>query len=334
MPSSQVRSGGTVQLNIVPERKIQLKLIYSRVADLHFDIKNPRLRHLGQLRSEDDVETFLWKEPSTRTLFREIEYTQGLSAPLLINEDGTVREGNRRLVCLRKLISKIRDGNSDIPLFKIDRVPCYVLPRNTPEEDIALYLTLEHVTGKKEWRPINQAAHVYDLHNVYGLSFSQISTTIGRPQSYIKLMERAYTATLRYHALFPFDNAWMGKYSYFLEAYKSQQTSHWLSIEGNLERLMKWIETGRISKGREVRNLQLIINNVDKKNGNGLIIDQDKSNKQLFLLNTHSDEILAQLIELKKHGKLTNDALATVKKLQIELTKYIDNKSNEPTKTD
>lgn len=320
----RMRSTVALQLSIVPERDIQIKQVYKKVGDLHFDLKNPRLRHLGKIETEEDVENLLWKEPSTRTLFREIEYTQGLSTPLVIDREGVVREGNRRLVCLKKLIAKITRGDSDVPMFKINRVPCYVLPRETQEDDIALYLALEHVTGKKEWRPVNQAAHVYDLHNVYGLTFSRISEIIGRSQSNIRAMERAFRATLEYHERFPEDNIWMGKYSYFFEGYRHRQTTEWLSIEGNLKRLTGWIHSGRISKGAEIRNLQLIIGDATSNDPKELTKDQKKSDKRLISLNTYSQAILNNLITLKKQGRLTKDALATVKKLHIRLTKFIE----------
>jgi hypothetical protein len=324
VPPRRMKGGGTLQLSIVPEREIRLRQVYRKVADLHFDLKNPRLRHLGKLESELDVERLLWKEPSTRTLFREIEYTQGLSAPLIIDQDGVVREGNRRLVCLRKLAAKIAKGDSDVPMFKIDKVPCYVLPQETMEDDIALYLALEHVTGKKEWRPVNQAAHVYDLRNVYGLSFQRISDILGRSQSSMRVMEKAYRATLDYHEMYVDDNSWMGKYSYFFEAYRIRQTYEWLSIEGNFKRLAGWIHSGKVSKGAEIRNLQLVIGDTASNGGKGLTTDQKKSDRRLIQLNTYSKEILDSLLSLKKQGRLTKDALATVKKLHIELTRYLD----------
>src|SRR5712692_10047316 len=320
----RTRGGSTLQLSIVPEREIQIRQVYKNVDDLHFDIKNPRLRHLGKIETEEDVDKLLWKEPSTRTLFREIEYTQGLSTPLVIDREGVVREGNRRLVCLKKLAAKIARGDSDVPMFKINRVPCYVLPRETQENDIALYLALEHVTGKKEWRPVNQAAHVYDLHNVYDLSFSRISEIIGRSQSNIRAMEKAYSATLGYHELFPEDNTWMGKYSYFFEAYRHRQTTEWLGIEGNLRRLAGWIHSGKVSKGAEIRNLQLIIGDMTSNDPKELTRDQKKSDKRLISLNTYTQEILSNLLTLRKQGRLSSDALSMVKKLHIELSKFIE----------
>lgn len=316
-------------MSIVPEREIQLKQVYRNVADLHFDAKNPRLRHLGKLESEEDVERLLWKEPSTRTLYREIEYTQGLSTPLIIDEDGVVREGNRRLVCLKKLTAKIGRGETDVPMYKVAKVPCYVFPRRTPEDDIALYQALEHVTGKKEWRPVNQAAHVFDLRNEYGLSFARISDILGRSQSSMRSMEKAYRATLEYHGLFPDDSSWMGKYSYFFEAYRHRRTTEWLTIEGNLKRLAGWIHLGKISKGAEIRNLQLIIGDAGTNNGKDLTRDQKKADKKLVALNNYSQEIVNQLLLLKKEARLTKDALATIKKLQTELNKYVRDNSKK-----
>ena len=323
-PARRPRSGGgTLQLSIVPEREIQLKQVYRNVSDLHFDVRNPRLRHLGKLDSEEDVERLLWKEPSTRTLYREIEYTQGLSTPLIVDEDGVVREGNRRLVCLKKLIAKITEGETDVPMYKIAKVPCYVFPRRTPEDDIALYQALEHVTGKKEWRPMNQAAHVFDLRNEYDLSFARISDILGRSQANIRSMEKAYRATLEYHELFPDDGSWMGKYSYFFEAYRHRQTTEWLNIEGNLKRLGEWIHSGKISKGAEIRNLQLIIGDSRTNKVEDLTREQKKADRKLVALNNYSQEIINQLMLLKKDGRLTKGALATVKRLQAELDRYV-----------
>lgn len=321
--------GGTLQLSIVPEREIQLKQVYRNVADLHFDVRNPRLRHLGKLQREEDVERLLWKEPSTRTLYREIEYTQGLSTPLIIDEDGVVREGNRRLVCLKKLTVKIARGETDVPMYKVAKVPCYVFPRRTPEDDIALYQALEHVTGKKEWRPVNQAAHVFDLRNEYGLSFSRISDILGRSQSSIRSMEKAYRATLEYHELFPDDGTWMGKYSYFFEAYRHRQTTEWLNIEGNLKRLADWIHSGKISKGAEIRNLQLIIGDSRNYGSKELTSEQRRADKKLVALNNYSQEIIDQLMLLKKDGRLTRGVLTTVKKLQAELDRYVRENSKK-----
>jgi hypothetical protein len=317
------RTKETLQLSIVPERRIQLKQVDKKVSDLHFDVRNPRLRHLGKIEIEADVEKLLWKEPSTRTLYREIEYTQGLSTPLLVDENGVVREGNRRLVCLKKLIERISIGETDVPMYKVEKVPCYVLPRGTQEDDVALYLALEHVTGKKEWRPVNQAGQVYDLHRIYGLSFARISDILGRSQSSIRVMEKAYSATLAYHELFPEDNAWMSKYSYFFEGYRYRQTAEWLNIEGNLNRLANWIHDGTIAKGAQVRKLTLIIGDTISNDQQRLSVEQKESDRRLISLTQRTRDLIASFEALRKKGRLSGEAVKAIRDLHLELTRFM-----------
>jgi hypothetical protein len=298
------------------------------VSKLKLDLDNPRYRHLGPLKTDEEMSKALWKETSTRTLYREIEAAQGLSNPMIVDSNMVVREGNRRLVCLRKLIATIRDGESDVPLTKIQRAPCFILPANTKEEDIAMFLTLEHVAGKKEWRPVNQAAHVYDLHNVHGLQFPRIAGIIGKSQSALKSMEKAYGATLEYHKLYPTDETWMSKYSYFFELFRHRRSSEWANVDGNVERLSKWIHQGKISKGAEIRKLHLIIGSPET-NDPSLSDSQKESDRHLISLIHQSGDIMKSLYALKKEGKLTAEALTAAKSLNLELTKLIQDSKNE-----
>ena len=112
-------------------------------------------------------------------------------------------------------------------------------------------------------------------------------------------MEKAYSATLEYHLLFPDDNNWMSKYSYFFEAHRHRQTTEWLTIEGNLERLAEWIHSGKISKGAEIRNLQLIISDSAVGIKRRLSRDQKESDKRLISLTKQTREMLA----LMKQGR-------------------------------
>jgi hypothetical protein len=121
----------------------------------------------------------------------------------------------------------------------------------------------------------------------------------------------------------------MGKYSYFFEGYRHRQTTEWLNIEGNLKRLAKWIHSGKVSKGAEIRNMQLIIGDVVTNNGRDLTRDQRKSDKKLVSLNNYSQEILGHLVSLQKQGRLTKDALATVKRLHFELGRYIQDSKEQ-----
>lgn len=320
--------GGTMHLSIAPERTLKTRLSHKSVSKLKLDLNNPRYRHLGPFKTEEEMTKALWKETSTRTLYREIEAAQGLSNPMLVDSNMIVREGNRRLVCLRRLIDTIRAGESDVPLVKILKAPCFLLPANTKEEDIAMFLTLEHVTGKKEWRPVNQAAHVYDLHNVHGLEFSRIAEIIGRSQSALRSMERAYGATLEYHRLYPSDETWMGKYSYFFELFRHKRTSEWAGVKGNLERLSKWIHQGKISKGVEIRKLHLIIGNPETVDP-ALSQSQRESDRHFISLVHQTADIMKTLHALRDQGQLTTEALAAAESLNSDLSRFIRDSKTE-----
>jgi len=133
-------------------------------------------------------------------------------------------------------------------------------------------------------------------------------------------MERAYRATLEYHDLYPGDSSWMGKYSYFFEAYRHRQTVEWLAVEGNLGRLARWINTGKISTGAEIRNLQLVIGDSAFNNRKQLTRDQKESDRRLISLTQQTREMLS----LMEQDRLTKEALEAIPDLRSELTKFID----------
>jgi hypothetical protein len=248
----------------VPGQKFPLKLGMGRelecevgtvsLSAIHLDPKNVRLKHFQTKLSEKEIEGEIWKNPSARALFRSIEAAEGLSTPPIVDSKFIVREGNRRIVCLRKLYEKIVNGQSNIPLWKIDSVLCYVLPTEANESDIAIYLALEHVTGKKEWMAINQAAHVHELSTIHNLSFEEIEKSIGLNRSLLSSAAFAYQKTFEYHNEYPNDKDWLNKYSYFYELVKKPNLKEW-SVSPKFNRVTKWINSGQIQRGEEIRHI-------------------------------------------------------------------------------
>lgn len=314
-------SGGTFEISLRPESRILVTESLMKVSDLKLDLANPRFKHFGMLETEKEIEAALWKEPSTRTLFNSIKYAEGLTEPLLVDVHNVVREGNRRLVCLRRLNSKIRQGELDVPLRKVREVPCLVLPADVSEADLALYLTRIHVTGKKEWRTVNQAAYVYDLNHVHNLSFDEISELLERPPSALKKIEKAYQGTLQYHVAFPEDLAWMGKYSYFYEAYRHRKIAEWMGSKGNIAKFIRWIHSGKIAKGTDVRKLE--VGATPRANGNRKGVPR-KNNSDLQEIEQQSIQMLDGLKKMRKSRKLSKKMLSIMKNLQTEITKFTD----------
>ena len=101
---------------------------------------------------------------------------------------------------------------------------------------------------------INQAAHVHDLSTVYKLSFEEIEKAIGLNKSLLSSASLTYQKTLEYHKAYPNDKDWLSKYSYFYELIKKPNLKDW-STQPNFNRVMKWINSGQITRGEEIRHL-------------------------------------------------------------------------------
>ena len=182
-----------------------------------------------------------------------------MEAPI-VNSDYVVMEGNRRIVCLRKLSEKAHgDDQPGVPADLWDTVECNVLPHETPPKDIALMLGRYHVSGKKAWRALNQAAHVSELHNKHGLSYDDIHEYLSMSKPTIVRMITAFDTTTEYGKKFTTDKEWVGKFSYFYEVYKKPQLVSWLEKNGNKDKFMDWLGTEKLAHGADVRELPRII---------------------------------------------------------------------------
>lgn len=251
------------RLSITPERALDAELRYVPLDELKLDPKNVRFKHFQRSLSDEEMQDEIWSDPDTRNLYRELLYSHGLQNPPLVDSNYVVKEGNRRVVCLRKLKEDIQSGKVDIPLKEIDPVQCIVLPEYTTDIDVAIYLTREHVTGKKEWAALDKASHIYDLYNLNRLSFDQIREAVSMSKATAMKMEAAYKKTLEYHTKHPDDKGWLGRYSYFYELYKKRQLKEWIENEDNMDLFMDWVHNGKIERGEQVRELPRIINEPD-----------------------------------------------------------------------
>jgi hypothetical protein len=243
-------------------KKIDVPLRYIRLADLKLDPDNVRFRHIGQDLADRKLEEMIWKDPSTVFLYKDIRNTKGVIEPLFINANNVVIEGNRRLACLRRLAREIRnDMVRGIPVKYIDPVPCRVISDALSEADKDEFLARIHVGGKKPWRTLDQAFQLHELVNKHGRELSVVSEMTGLTEKAIKDAIRAYELTSEYHRRHPRDADWVSKYSYFFELNKKITISKWIANKKNVRKVMKWIATGQIEKGDEIRRLHSLVNN-------------------------------------------------------------------------
>lgn len=254
------------RLSITPDKTIEADIIEVPLDDLKLDPKNVRFRHLLKPLRTDEMIDFIWKESDTKKLYQQIVYSQGLSEQPIIDSNFIVKEGNMRTVCLWKLREKILEDEIDIPLEKIDPVRVILLPDDIEESDIAILLTRHHVTGKTEWKALNQAAQIYDLYTRHGFSYDKIADSCGIGKLTAMRQIQAYELVLAYHQDYPNDLQWVTRYSYFYELVKKKELKKWSDDFNDVALFMKWIHDGQIAKGAEVRILPQIISNENAYN--------------------------------------------------------------------
>ena len=242
-----------------------VKKVEGSLNQLRLDPLNVRFKHLNKMLSDKEIEEIIWKEDATKDLYSSVLATGGLEESIIIDSNNVVKEGNRRLVVLRKLSEKAhRKELGDIPEDKFDFVPCLQLPPDVKPAEINVYLLTVHVRGKKRWFAINKAAHVYDMHERDNLSYDKIRDYVGGTKAMLIRYVDAYKATKRYLKKYPSDKAGIFRFSYFDELYKKPALRQWLSSEPlAMDTFIKWVATGKFREAKQVRQLPEVLKNAE-----------------------------------------------------------------------
>lgn len=235
---------------------------------LKLDPNNARFKHVDKILTDKEIEEKISEEPDSKSLLREIKFSRGLSEQPFVKKIGEteylVIEGNRRTTCLRKIASEIKSSKEkEIPIERIDPQPCIVLPETMTPGDIAILLTRLHASGKKDWPAMNKGLFVYELIEVHGKSYDEVSKECTMGKSTITQNVKAYRKTLAYHEKHPDDEAWLNRFSHFLELYKKRALKDWVENPDNIEEFMKWIHKKQIPMAIHVRKLDKILEDND-----------------------------------------------------------------------
>lgn len=253
-----------IQINISRDKEILVDCNSIPLSYLKLDPENVRFKHIPDELTDEQIEDYIWKETDTKKLLREIKYSQGLSEPPYVKKisdnEYLVIEGNRRTVCLRRLVEEIESRKEkNVPIEKISHPQCYVLPENLDESAIALLLARIHVSGKKTWNAMNKGAYVHELIKKYGYDWEEIAKAINMGKNTINQNVKAVDATYEYHKKYPDDDMWTQRFSHFLELYKRRGLKDWSENPHNLEKFMGWISKNQIPMAIHVRRLERII---------------------------------------------------------------------------
>ena len=255
-------SSTTIEMAVTKEgiTKAQVKTI--SLSKLKLDPDNVRFKHLPVRMSDAEIEDYIWNEPDTRELYREILASRGLTEKPLIDANNVVKEGNRRIVCLRKLSKRAHTSelDPDITSDKFDNVQCLVLTPDVPQKAIDIYLARVHVKGKKKWATFNKSRHIYNLYKLHEMSYDEIREYLGMGKATVIRMVDVFKATENYGKKHPDDKEWYRKFTYFDELYKKRDLKEWRKDEDNVDKFAEWVYDGKFNDVRDVRNLPEVIN--------------------------------------------------------------------------
>ncbi len=171
------------------------------VADLLFDVKNPRLAEYGTYdkTTQFDLLKILWQKMAIEEVAMSIAYNgYFVHEPVFIEQHGkdlVVIEGNRRLAAVRLLLDKSlreRLRATDLPEISKERqeelqtVPGII----TTREEVWRYLGFKHVNGPSNWGSNAKAQYVAMVHHDYGVPLEDIAKQIGDYNSTVNRMYR------------------------------------------------------------------------------------------------------------------------------------------------
>jgi hypothetical protein len=240
---------------------------------LRLDPTNVRFKHREKELPEAEVERYIWEEEDAKTLYKQIKTSGGLMEPPVVlktsDEQFLVKEGNRRIVCLRKLSKEAHEGKLAKEGYKytkdhFDSVQCIVLPGELSQKDVDSLIGTRHVSGPKEWATLNRAWHIYDLYTRDSMDFDEIRQILGFGKGTVIRMVKAFEKTMEYGKKHPEDKYWFRKFTYFDELYKKPELRDWIEQDPlNLDAFIEWVAVGKFNDVRDVRILPSLLGDPD-----------------------------------------------------------------------
>ncbi len=186
-----------IEREIIPlgKTQVEVELALVEVDQLKLDSTNPRvafrLKSSGQKNpSQEFLYDLLWEDEDVRALKNSIELYGGLIEAIIVANDGTVLEGNCRLVCLTKLKAAAEaQGNTNSPWHK---AKARILAPGIDRAAIEVLLGELHFAGKNKWTAFEQAAHIYNMIETGNETVEELAKRYRQSKGYIINKRRAY----------------------------------------------------------------------------------------------------------------------------------------------
>lgn len=244
---------------------VELTLVEVSPLEVTLDPGNPRIGFsmqqlaLGE-RNEGACTLLLTSQEDTEALKRSIIASHGVQEPIYLRADGTVAEGNRRVVALRSALEQF--PNDD----RFATIPAWRIPDDTPESVIQDLLNEVHLGSVRGWAPYERALQMTAL-----ITGGLIEEEIGERYRMDTREVRQHLAAVAYMQTYyfpitndPTDPEHRTKFSYFLEYCKNTKLQvHAATIPDLKERFARWVRDGRIDTGLRVRRLSRVLDSTE-----------------------------------------------------------------------
>jgi hypothetical protein len=226
------------------------------------DAKNPRVQYLVGQRAgvapENELDEMIWEKDAVKALAQSIQQNGGVYEAVIVQRNGSkfpVREGNCRVVACRHLAEQYPNDT------RFTTLPAKIFDVELTEEDLAVLLADMHVASKIRWDAYEQAKQVSDLFNIYGKTYDWLANHLRLSKSKIKELLWAHQATTEYLKLFPSPTN-VRKFSIFHELMRKKDLRERFANDLQFkQRFHKWLEDGRITDSKQVRDLPAILAN-------------------------------------------------------------------------
>lgn len=231
---------------LVRNQEIPVTVTYLPQSQLLFYPDNPRIytmvRANGKTPSQEEIQSRLSEMDHVRELRKDIKRNGGLMEPLLVRDESfEVLEGNSRLAAYRLL-------SREDPI-KWSKVKCKVLPKAVGDSLVFAILGQNHIRGKKDWQPYEQAGFLYRRYKHHGIDLDTLSSEIGVSKKKVKHLIDTYQFMIDH------DDQDVNRWSYYDEYLKSSKIK---KARQNFESLdavvVQQIKCGDISKAVAIRD--------------------------------------------------------------------------------
>jgi hypothetical protein len=241
--------------------KVRLEFIEVDPDAVVLDASNPRvsftMRQLEDFERNDGAATLvLTSQEDTEGLKRSIIRSHGVQEPIYLRANGTVAEGNRRVVAMRAA----KEEHPGDPRFAT--MPAWRIADGVDERVIQDLLNEIHLGNVRGWAPYEKALQMKDLMRSsltedeiaerYRMTASEVRNQVAA----VDMMEELFFPIVADRT----EPTHRTRFSYFLEFKKNGRIQDFCDMEPDLPaRFAAWVRDDRISTGAAVRRLPKIL---------------------------------------------------------------------------